>query len=120
MPGTVPNTALPIDAQGAPVQILSPLTITGDTVDLDPGSASANVALPTGSQVIRYAASVECWIIFGFGSAATATAAAPSMYFPVGAETMAVPRNAVGTLGTHLSVIRQGSTSGEGTVTRMK
>lgn len=114
------TVSLPRGSDGEGIQTLQPLTITGDTVELDPGAASANVALPTGSQIVRYGASVECWIIFGFGSAATATAAAPSMYFPAGVEIMAVPLNALNVRATHLSVIRQGSTSGVGTVTRMK
>lgn len=101
------NVSLPQDQKGNAVQALAPSTNANVAI----GAASANVALPAGAEVVRIAASCNCFINFGNS---TITASGTSPVFNAGAEIFKVPVGA-----THIAVIQNGAVTGTLSATRM-
>jgi hypothetical protein len=80
---------LPKDVSGAAAQVLSP---SGDGLELTTGAASVNGTLPTGAaegEIIRIAATQDCYI--KFSSTAAPTAAATDILMPAGVEYFVLP-----------------------------
>jgi hypothetical protein len=103
------DLGLPQDRNGKAVQTLSPDDTTVAQVAF--GAASANVALPTGAEIVEISSSDFCRVAFG-GSAVAATAT--SRISPPGRAVYRVPPGA-----TKLAAIQLGSTSGFVTITRL-
>lgn len=96
------------DTNGDVVQALLPST----TASLSVTGSSARVALPTSTDLVRIAASVDVYIEFG-GSGVTATSS--SMLFPAGAEIFNVQDASI----THVAALLVGATPGALTATKM-
>ncbi len=101
------NISLPRDNQGYAIQALAP----DANVIVAIGAASANVALPTGAEVVRISAPVNCYIKFGTAGV-TATGNDPAMN--TGAEVFRVPTGA-----THIAAIQNGAVTGNASITKM-
>jgi len=110
------NTSLPRDDDSAPIQVLGPQN-AGTVHRTTTEASSANVALASGTNIVRIASNVAVWISFG-GSGITAAAAdTNSMMFPAGAEVFHLRDSS-------FTYIAARSVSGEGnglvTATRME
>lgn len=104
------DATLPLDRNSAAVQVLGPGNYAGGFAT---GAASASAALPTGTvagDVVRIAATQDCYIKFG---AIGLTAATTDILFLAGAEFFKVPVGA-----THIAAIQVGS-AGVVQVTKM-
>jgi hypothetical protein len=97
------------DQNGSPIQALS-LSPSG-VATAAISSSSVSAALPAGCDIVRIAASNDCYIKFGDG---TVVAAAGDSVFPKGAELFAIP---AGT--THIAVIQLGAVAGVVSITPM-
>lgn len=93
-----------------PVQALSPEIGTSVVVTI--GATSQSGALPASSEIIRCAANGNCHLIFGVGSAPTATTS--EMLFPAGSEIFVVPTGA-----THFAVIQANASTGTFSITKV-
>lgn len=102
-------TKLVRDQNGSTVQALGPSPTGVATVAI--GASSARVALPSNCDVIRVAASNDCYIKFGD---VTVAATASDTIFPKGAELFTIP---AGT--TYLAVIQLGAVTGNVSITPM-
>ena len=94
-----------------PVQALTP--VIGTSVVVSIGATSQSGSIPSGSELIRCAATGNCHLIFGVGSAPTATSS--EMIFPTGSEILVVPTGA-----THFAVIQAGAATGSFSVTQVE
>lgn len=99
--------SLPSDQSGREIQALSPTT--NGTISI--GAASARVAVPAGCDVVRLAASCNCYIKFGDSAVA---AAATDHVFPTGAEVMKLPAGV-----THIAAIQLGAVTGTLSISAM-
>ena len=99
------------DKVGFPIQALAPDYTSGAVASVSIGASATSAALPSDCDVVRVAASNDCYIRFGLtGLAAVAT----DSVFPKGVELFSVPAGA-----THFSVIQLGAVTGTVSVTRM-
>ena len=102
------DVKLPVDKNAVPVQVLS--IDDANSSNLSYTGSSANIALPAGvgeGDIVRLAASTDCYISWGFGSADTATSSDP--LFTSGVEYFKVPVNASGVVASHISAVQVGS-----------
>lgn len=93
------------------VQALSP--VIGSSVVVSVGATSQNSTIPTDAELVRCASTGNCHLIFGVGSAPTATTS--EMIFPAGSEIFVVPPGA-----THFAVIQAGVSTGSFSMTRVE
>lgn len=91
------NIVLSTDLRGHPIQALSPV----ENVSLPIGASSNRVALPPDSEIVRLAASVDCF--FRFGNS-TVTTDGTGNIFTKGVEVFRVPPDA-----THICTIQMTS-----------
>lgn len=96
------------DTSGGVVQALLPST----NVALSVTGSSARVELPTSTDLVRIAATVDVYLEFG-GSGVVATSS--SMLFPAGAEIFNVQDAAI----THVAALIVGATPGVLSATKM-
>ena len=101
------NPQLVRDSSGAPVQALRP----AETAALSVSGTTARVAVPSGSNIARLAATGDVHVAFGDSSVEATTS---SMFFPAGVEVF----NAIAY--THVAAIAaSGVSSATLTVTRL-
>lgn len=105
------SVELPRDKFKSPIQCLCPALASTAVVSVS--GTSAGAALPTGTNIVRFASTANCHVVFGVGSTPTATTS--DMLFPAGVEVFTVPQGA-----THFAVINSGGSSGTFTATRME
>lgn len=98
------------DKWGHAVQSLSP--VIGSSIVVSVGAGSQSGLIPSGAEVIRCASTGNCHLIFGVGSAPTATTS--EMVFPAGSEIFTVPEGA-----THFAVIQAGASTGSFSMTKV-
>jgi hypothetical protein len=102
----VPNAInLTPDANGKFIQALCPST----TASVAIGGTSVQLTIPSNTEVVRIAATADCYIEFG----ANPTATDESMLFPYGVEVFRLP------LGVTKIAVLQVSTSGVLAVTKL-
>ena len=104
---------LPSDQNSNPVQVLSwdqSTSVKIGTVTTTSANVALNAAIGDGD-VVRIACTIDAYLAWGFGSAATATSSNP--LFTSGVEYMRVPDGA-----THISALRAGSADGVLCVTK--
>lgn len=99
------------DKWQAAIQALSP--VDGGSSNISVGAGSTNGVLPTNAEIVRCAATGNCYLKFGFGSAPTATTS--DMLFPSGSEIIVVPDGA-----THFAVIQAGASTGTFSMTKVE
>lgn len=102
----MPFATLPKDQNGFPIQALAPAPTRNINGTI--GAASARVALPASSDVVRLCATADCYIRFGDSAV---NAANSDAIFVKGAEILKIPTGA-----THLAFL-QVSTGGSISVT---
>lgn len=103
--------SLPRDKRGADIDGV--LNLDTNATVLTIGAASVRAALPSGSQIVRLAASGACH--FKFGSNTVAAAASDSHLLPANAvEYVQVPSTA-----TDIAVIQNGAATGSLTVSKV-
>ena len=105
------SASLPRDDDSASIQVLSPAS-AGTVHRTTTEGASASVALASGTEIVRVAASVAVWIAFGTSGVDAADTQTDSMLCPAGAEVF----NLRDTDYTHIAA-RSVSGSGNGLVT---
>lgn len=105
------SVELPRDKFKAPIQCLCPALSA--TVVVAVSGTSAGSALPAGTNIIRFASTANCHVVFGVGSAPTATTS--DWLFPAGVEVFTIPTGA-----THFAVIGAGGSTGTFSATRME
>lgn len=102
------QAAMPRDRDNAPVQVLTPDTITNAAV----GGSSVATALPAGAEVVEVVSSTDCWV--KFGTSGVSVASTSGMYLAAGATAVwRIPENA-----THLAHI-QASSGGRISITKL-
>lgn len=84
---------------------------SGTPAKITIGGSSVRVALPSGPQVVRLAATGNCWIKFGDG---TVTATTSDTLFPAGVEVVKIPTGV-----THIAAIQDGASTGSLSITGM-
>ena len=102
------NPQMVRDTSGAAVQALLP----DATSTLSLSGASGRVILPTNTNLVRIATTVDCYIAFGDSSVVATT---NSMLFPTGADVFNVNRSDI----THVAAILVGARPGVLTATKM-
>lgn len=100
------STTLPQDTRGNPVQALAPSTVASVAI----GAVSANVAIPSGADVVRIGVTNDCFATFGIS---TVTTDGLKMFLPKGSEIFKVPTGA-----THVAFI-QSAVAGQASVTQL-
>lgn len=93
------------------IQVLSPALDSTTVVSVSGSSASGS--LPSGTRIVRFASTANCHVVFGVGSAPTATTS--DWLFPAGVEVFTIPTGA-----THFAVIGAGGSTGTFSATRME
>lgn len=101
------DVSLPRDDDSSPVQVLS-VASNGTAHLTATEGGSANLALPSGSNIVRVAATAPCWIAFGDAGVTAAASDINSLLFPAGAE-MFFLRDSSYTHIAARSVLGQGS-----------
>lgn len=101
------NIVLSTDLRGHPIQALSPF----ENVSLPIGASSNRTALPADAEIVRIAASVDCFFRFGDG---TVTTDGSGNIFTKGVEVFRVPPGA-----THICTIQMTS-GGTMSITKMQ
>lgn len=107
------DAQMPVDQNGSAVQVLAFDQASSAKIGTVT-TTTANVALPAAvgrQDIVRIACTVDAYLVFGFGSAATATSS--GVLFTPGVEYVRVPTGA-----THISAIRAGSSDGVLCVTK--
>lgn len=100
------STTLPQDSRGHPIQALAPDTYASVAV----GAASAAVALPANTSVVRIGVTNDCFAKFGIS---TVAADGLAMFLAKGSEVFKVPTGA-----THVAFI-QSSVAGQASVVKL-
>ena len=100
---------LPIDDYAG--NSIQAIELRDDVVTLTVSGSSSAYALPSSSEVVRVAVSVDSYIRFGMSGVTVSSS--NGHYFPKGVEVLVVPREPS---ATHLAVIAAGS-AGVGTLT---
>lgn len=107
------DVKLPVDKNSTPIQVLG--WDQGTSVKIGTvTTVSASVALDSevgDGDIVRIACTIDAYLAWGFGSAATASSSNP--LFTSGVEYIRIPDGA-----THISALRAGTTDGTLCVTK--